>query len=69
MVEGTLVINSARSLYAVRHAFVQTRHTPLRKGNPDYRDIKSSSSRHGVECREDHLVGEIARHPEEYQRV
>jgi hypothetical protein len=69
MVEGTLVINSARSLYAVRHAFVQAHHTPLRKGDPDYRDLEGTSFRHRIERREDHLVGEIARHTEEYQRV
>ena len=39
MVEGTLVIDPARSLYAVRHAFVQASQTPLREGDADYRDL------------------------------
>jgi hypothetical protein len=41
MVEGTLVIDPARSLYAVRHAFVQTLQTPLREGDADYRDLEA----------------------------
>ena len=69
MVEGALVIDPARSLDAVRHAFVQTRQTPLREGDADDRDLQGASFRHRIECREDHLVGEIARHTEEHQRV
>ena len=69
MVEGTLVIDPARSLYAVRHALVQTRQTPLREGDADHRDLEGSSFHHRIERREDHLVGEIARHTEEHQRV
>jgi hypothetical protein len=69
MAKGTLVIDPARSFYAVRHAFVQARHTPLREGDANYRDRESASFCHGVERREDHLMGEVARHPEEYQRA
>ena len=69
MAEGTLVIDPARSLYAVRHAFVQTRHTPLREGDADHRDLEGTSFRHRIERREDHLMGEIARHTKEHQRV
>ena len=69
MVEGTLVIDPARSSYAVRHAFAQTRQAPLREGDADHRDIEGTSFRHRIECREDHLVGEIACHTEEHQRV
>ncbi len=69
MVEGTLVIDPARSLYAVGHAFAKTRQTPLRESDADYRHLEGTSFRHRIECREDHLVGEIARHTEEHQRV
>ena len=69
MVEGTLVIDPARSLDAVRHAFAQTRQTPLREGDADDRGLQGTSFRHRIERREDHLVGEIARHTEEHQRV
>ena len=69
MVEGTLVIDPARALDAVRHAFVQTRQTPLREGDADYRDLEGAAFHHRIERREDHLVGEIARHTEEHQRV
>src|ERR1039458_2876646 len=69
MAEGSLVIDPARSLDAVRHALVQTRQTPLGEGDADDRDFKVTSLHHGIECREDHLVGEIARHTEEHQRV
>ena len=69
MVEGALIIDPARSLYAVRHAFVQTLQTPLREGDADYRDLEGASFRHRIERREDHLVGEIARHTEEHKRI
>ena len=69
MVQGTLVIDPARSLYAVGHAFAQTLQTPLRKGDSDYWDLEGTLFRHRIECREDHLVGEIARHTEEHERV
>ena len=69
MAEGALVIDPARSLDAVRHAFVQTLQTPLREGDADYRDLEVASFHHRIERREDHLVGEIARHTEEHQRV
>ena len=69
MVEGMLVIDPARSLYAVRHPFVQVLQTPLRQGDADDRNRQVASFRHRVECREDHLVGEIAGHPEDHQRV
>jgi hypothetical protein len=69
MVQGTLVINPARSLYAVGHAFAQTLQTPLREGDSDYWDLGGTLFRHRIECREYHLVGEIARHTEEHERV
>jgi len=67
--ESTLVIDPTRSLYAVRHAFPQTIQAPLWEGNADYRNLEGVSFRHRVERREDHLVGKIARHTEEHQRV
>src|ERR1019366_8547655 len=69
MVEGALVIDPARSLYAVRHAFAQTRQIPLREGDADYRDLQGASFSHRIESGKDHLVGEISRHTEEHQRV
>ena len=69
MVEGALVIDPARSLDAVLHAIAQMRQTPLRGGDADDRDLQGASFRHRIERREDHLVGEIARHTEEHQRV
>ena len=69
MAEGPLVIDPARSLDAVGNAFVQLRQTPLGEGDADDRDLEITSLHHGIERREDHLVGEIARHTEEHQRV
>ena len=69
MVQGALVIDPARSLDAVLHAIAQMRQTPLREGDADDRDFQGASFRHRIERREDHLVGEIARHAEEHQRV
>src|ERR1035441_2082533 len=69
MVEGRLVVDPTRSFYAFRHAVVQTGQTPLWEGDADYRDLKSAALHHRIKRRKDHLVGEIARHPEEYQRV
>src|SRR6185437_12919987 len=68
-VERAPVIDSPRSLYAVRHALAQTRETPIWEGDTDYRDFQCISFHHRIERREDHLVGEIARHTEEHQRV
>ena len=48
MVEGALVIDPARSVYAVRHAFAQTRQTPLREGDTDYRDLQCAPFRHRI---------------------
>ena len=69
MFEGTLVIDPARSLDAVRHPFVQALQTPLREGDADDRNLERASFHHRIECREDHLVGEIAGHTEDHQRV
>ena len=69
MVEGTLVVDPARLFYAFRHALVQTGQAPLREGDADYRDVKSAAFHHRIKRRKNHLVGEIARHPEEYQCV
>ena len=69
MVEGALVINPARSLDAVFHAIAQMRQIPFREGHSDDRNLQIPSFRHRIERREDHLVGEIARHTEEHQRV
>ena len=67
--ESALVIEPARSLDAVGHASVQTIETPLGEGDADYRDLEDITLHHGIECREDHLVGEIAGYTEEHQRV
>jgi len=67
--KGSLVIDPARSFYAVRHALMQTRQTPFRESDANYRDFEVPSVHHCIERREDHLVGEVARHAEEHQRV
>ena len=69
MVQGALVIDPARSLDAVLHAIVQIRQTPFRGGDADDWDVQGASFRQRIERREDHLVGEIARHTEEDQCV
>jgi hypothetical protein len=67
--EGWLVIDPARSFYAVGHALMQTPQTPFRESDANYRDSEAPSFHHCIERREDHLVGEVARHAEEHQRV
>src|ERR1035441_8228836 len=69
MVEATLAVDTARSFYAFCHALVQTGQAPLREGDADYRDPKGAAFHHRIKRRKNHFVGEIARHPEEYQRV
>ena len=69
MVEDAVVIDPARSLDAVLHAIAQMRQTPLRRSHSDDRDLQIASPGYRIEGREDHLVGEIARHTEEHQRV
>ena len=69
MMESALVIYAARLFYAVRDAFTQRRQSPFREGHADDRDLQVASFRHRIECREDHLVGKIACHTEEHQRV
>ena len=69
MAEGRLVVDPARSSDAFRHVLVQTGQTPLREGDADYRDRKGAALHHRIKRRKNHLVGGIARHPEEYQRV
>ena len=69
LVEGALVINSARSRYAVAHSVLQLCKTPLFKGDADDRDLQHVPFHQRIEGREDHLVGEIARHAEEHQGV
>ena len=66
MIEGALVIDPARLLDAVLHAFAQLRQTPFRSGDADHRDVEDAALRHRVERREDHLVGEIPGHTEEH---
>jgi len=67
--KGTLVIDSSRSLNAVCYALVKTIEAPLREGYADDWHLESASFHHGIQCREDHLVRQIARHSEEHQRV
>jgi hypothetical protein len=69
MMESALVIDSSRSLDAVRHAFVKTFQAPFREGDPDHRDLKVPSLCHCIECREDHLVGKITGYTEEHQCI
>src|ERR1022692_1718883 len=69
MMKGRLAVDPARPFYAFRHALVQTGQAPLREGDADYRDLKGAALHHRIKRRKDHLVGEIARHPEEHQRV
>ena len=66
MLQCAFIIDSARSLYAVRHALVQTHHAPLWKGDTDDRNFESAFFHHCIECREDHLVGQIACHTEDH---
>jgi hypothetical protein len=69
MAEGSLVIDSARSLETVCNAFVQLPQTPLRERDADDRNLEVTSFHHRIERREDHLVGQITRHSEEHQCV
>ena len=54
-----------RSPYAIRHASVQTFQAPLREGDADDRNLEISSFHDRIDCREDHLMGEISRDTEE----
>jgi len=69
MLEGAPIIDAARALYTVCHTRVQAFGTPHRAGNADYRDFQRASFRHGIKSRKDHLVGEIAGHTEDNERV
>ena len=68
-VQGGLIIDPARSHHAVLHAIAQIRQTPFRGGDADDRDVQCAAFRQRIERRDDHLVGEIARHTEQHQRV
>src|ERR1035438_3639474 len=67
--ERLFVIDSTRALNTVRHPIVQTRHPPIRKGNADHWNFQGPSLYHCIECRKNHLVGQVARHTEEHQRI
>ena len=69
MAEGTLVIDSARSLNAVSYALVQMLQTPLGEGNANYRDLEGVVFHHRIERREDHFVGQIARYTEDFESI
>src|SRR5579862_6676544 len=69
MAECPLIVDPARSSYAFRDAAVQTCRGPLGQGDADYRDVQGAALHHCIKGRKNHLVGEIARDPEEYQRV
>ena len=66
LLECAFVIDSTRSLNAVRHALMQTRHAPFGKGNANHRNLESALLHHGIERWEDHLVSQVTRHAEEY---
>ncbi len=69
LVQSASIIDPARSLDAVLHAIAQIRQTPLREGDADDRHLEGAPFRHRIECRQYHLVGEIAGHTEEHQCV
>jgi hypothetical protein len=69
MLKRAFVIDSARSLNAVRRTLVQARQTPLWEGNANDRDVKDPTFHHRTECREDLLVGQISRHAKDYQGI
>src|SRR5665213_2634248 len=69
MLKRAFVIDSARSLNAVRRTLVQARQTPLWEGNANDRDVKDPTFHHRIECREDHLMGQISRHAKDYQGI
>ena len=69
MLKSAFVIDSARSLDAVSRTLVQALQTPLWKGDADHRNFECASLYHCIECREDHFVGQIARHAEDHQRI
>ena len=67
--QRALVIHTAGSLDAIRNTPVQAIRTPLGECNADYRDRKNAALHHGIERRENHLVGEIAGDAEKNQRI
>ena len=69
MIEGALVIDAPGSPDTVRDALAKTFQTPLRECDADNRDLESTFFCYGVESREGHLMGKIARHTEEDQSV
>ena len=69
MLKRAFVIDPTCSLDAVRHTLVQTLPTPLWEGDADNWNLECASLHHCIECREDHLVGKIARHTEDHQRI
>jgi hypothetical protein len=66
MTESMLVIDSARSFDAVSYAFAQARQSPLRVRDANDRNLECPSFCHRVQCREYHLMREIASHTEEH---
>src|ERR1017187_2229285 len=63
------IIDSAGSLYAVCPSLVQALYAPLWKRDTDDWNFKDAFFYHRIECREDHLVGQIACHAKDHQRV
>jgi hypothetical protein len=48
---------------------MQTLQAPLREGDADDWNLEIASFHHRIECREDHLMGEVSGDTEEQQRV
>ena len=63
------VIDPAGSLDAVGRSFAHTFQAPLRESDADDGNRERAAFYHRVERWENHLVGEVARHAEEHQRV
>ena len=69
VVEGVPVIDLAGLPDAVRRLFAQLRQAPFRGGDAHHRHIEHAALGHRVERRKDHLVGEVAGHAEDHQRI
>ena len=69
VVKSAPVIDPAGLPDAVRRPFAQLRQAPLRGGNANHRHLENAAPCHRVERRKNHLVGEVAGHAENNQRI
>ena len=68
LLEGRRV-EPAVLLEAVAGAGLELFEIPAGLGDPDHRNVEVAALQHRLQRREDLLVGEVARRPEEHQRV